>query len=167
MNVQGTLNYAGDFRLPVARAEPPAPRGATVWDGDGFGFSDLLDIVNPLQHLPVVSSVYRQATDDQIGGIPRLLGGLLFGGPLGLVFAAINLAIQAISGRDVGEHVTAAFMGPPSETLGREQRMLAWWPEAPREANTATAERQVADSYRKVAYFVLEPPDARATTMTA
>src|ERR1700749_1104723 len=33
--------------------------GPTLWAHGGFSFKDLLDIVNPLQHIPVVGSVYR------------------------------------------------------------------------------------------------------------
>ena len=32
----------------------------------GISFSDVLDIVNPLQHIPVVSTVYRMITSGQI-----------------------------------------------------------------------------------------------------
>src|ERR1700722_4577543 len=31
-----------------------------------FTFADFLDAINPLQHIPVVSSVYRQATGETI-----------------------------------------------------------------------------------------------------
>ena len=31
---------------------------------DGFSFLDVLDIINPLQHLPVISTLYRQVTGD-------------------------------------------------------------------------------------------------------
>jgi hypothetical protein len=119
MNVNGIITYGG----PIGRESPAPPAvGPRAWDGDGFGFSDLLDVVNPLQHLPVVSAVYRVGTDDDIGTIPRLLGGLLFGGPIGLIAAAVNVAIHAISGRDLAGHVTAAFQGEPSPLLGAEER---------------------------------------------
>ena len=165
MSPDATLSYAGHYQLPVRAAEALPAAGAKPWDGDGFGFSDLVDIINPLQHLPVVSTVYRASTDDDLGGIPRLLGGLLFGGPWGLLFSAVNLAIQAISGRDVGEHVTAAFLGNGGETVGEEGRMLAWWPEPSEDvASSAVAGRQ---AYREVARFVLDPPEAERLTMTA
>lgn len=72
-------------------------------------FWDLLDVVNPLQHIPVVSSVYRHITGDEIGGMARLVGGLLFGGPIGLVSSAANLVVEGVTGKDVGEHVMAAI----------------------------------------------------------
>ncbi|MGB6086494.1 MAG: hypothetical protein WBF74_07845, partial [Parvibaculum sp.] len=32
-----------------------------------FGFSDFLDVINPLQHIPIVSSIYRELTGDELG----------------------------------------------------------------------------------------------------
>ncbi|MEP4884867.1 MAG: hypothetical protein ABJ215_00715, partial [Alphaproteobacteria bacterium] len=43
-------------------------------DGEGF-FSTLLDIVNPLQHIPLVSSLYREITGDEISPSARIVGG--------------------------------------------------------------------------------------------
>jgi hypothetical protein len=36
---------------------------------DGFGFDDFLDIINPLQHLPPISLVYRELTGDEISAM--------------------------------------------------------------------------------------------------
>ena len=30
-----------------------------MWGKDGFSFADLLDVVNPLQHIPVIGQIYR------------------------------------------------------------------------------------------------------------
>jgi hypothetical protein len=95
----------------------PLAAGADASPGSGFGFDDLLDIVNPLQHVPIVSAAYRSVTDDEISPVPRLLGGALFGGLVGLAVAAANTALERITGRDAGEHVVAALFGgsDPSE----------------------------------------------------
>src|SRR5690349_12138760 len=50
-----------------------------LWGKDGFSFGALLDAINPLQHIPVVSTIYRAATGDTIGPAPRIMGGALFG----------------------------------------------------------------------------------------
>ncbi|MEK9660974.1 MAG: hypothetical protein VW644_04435, partial [Alphaproteobacteria bacterium] len=75
-------------------------------NGGDFGtFLDtVLDIVNPLQHLPVVSTLYRSITGDEIGAPARVIGGALFGGPLGAAGAVVNLAVEDATGRDIGEH---------------------------------------------------------------
>ena len=83
-------------------------------DGRGageFSFTDFLDIINPLQHIPVVSSIYRELTNDQIAAAPRLLGGALFGGPAGIITALGNILVEAETGRDIGGNVIAALTG--------------------------------------------------------
>lgn len=76
-------------------------RGAEPLFGeDGLGFRDLLDIVNPLHHIPVVGSLYRKLTGDVIAPAFRIAGGALFGGPLGAAFAAANVVMQQVITRD-------------------------------------------------------------------
>jgi hypothetical protein len=76
-----------------------------------LGFGDFLDLINPLQHIPVVSSVYREATGDEISAPARILGGFLFGGPLGFIAAIINAISEEITGKDIGETAVAALFG--------------------------------------------------------
>jgi hypothetical protein len=71
---------------------------------DGFSFRDLLDIINPLQHIPVVSMIYRKLTGDTLDALPRLAGGVLFGGIAGAVSAVVNLVVKDASGKDIGEN---------------------------------------------------------------
>ncbi len=82
---------------------------AHLFGKDGFGFDDLIDIINPLQHLPIISSLYRELTGDTIAKLPRILGGALFGGPIGAGVAVVNAAIAEESGKDIGGHVIAMF----------------------------------------------------------
>ncbi|MGE5548175.1 MAG: hypothetical protein ACM33T_14815 [Solirubrobacterales bacterium] len=72
-------------------------------------FWDLVDVVNPLQHIPVVNTLYREATGDQIGVGARLAGGALFGGPVGLLVSAIGIGVEEETGKDIGGHVLALF----------------------------------------------------------
>lgn len=92
-------------------------------------FADLLDVINPLQHIPVVSSLYRELTGDEIKAPARVLGGFLFGGPVGLVGSVANAAIEEASGRDLGETVMAWAFGAGDDGSAN----LA---EAPRPAET-------------------------------
>ena len=92
------------------------PGNVTLWDNGGFGFSDILDIINPLQHLPIISAIYRAETGDQIGAIPRILGSMLFGGGLigaaiGAATAVISLAVEQETGKDIGAHIYTAIFG--------------------------------------------------------
>lgn len=76
---------------------------------DGLTFWDLVDVVNPLQHIPVVSTLYRDLTDDTLDPAPRIMGGTLFMGPIGLVASAANVMIEHNTGKDMGGHVLAYF----------------------------------------------------------
>ncbi len=76
-----------------------------------FSFADFLDIINPLQHIPIVSTIYRSITGDEISGAARIFGGALFGGPLGFVVAIVNSIFDEINGKDLGETVLAALTG--------------------------------------------------------
>lgn len=74
-----------------------------------LNFGDLVDIVNPLHHIPVIGSLYRSVTGDQISPAARLAGGALFGGPMGLASATGNVIIEATSGKSPGGHLVAAI----------------------------------------------------------
>ncbi|GEM_PF-3510910 len=62
---------------------------------DGFSFDDLIDIVNPLQHIPIVSSIYRKISGDVIAPAMKIAGGALFGGPLGAAISFVTTTIQS------------------------------------------------------------------------
>lgn len=55
---------------------------------DSFGFGDIIDMINPLQHIPVVNKFYQSATGDTIGSIAMIVGGAIFGGPIGALTSA-------------------------------------------------------------------------------
>lgn len=63
-------------------------------EGDSFGLTDLIDIINPLQHIPIVSQLYQSATGDTMGSAAQIIGGALFGGPIGGVVSAAMVAYQ-------------------------------------------------------------------------
>ncbi len=74
---------------------------------DGFTFSDLIDVVNPLHHIPVVGPIYRKITGDNIDSLPRITGSTLFGGPIGATVAVAETVLEAITGKDTGAHLIA------------------------------------------------------------
>ena len=67
-------------------------------------FDDLIDIVNPLQHLPVVSMLYRAVTGDEIKPAMRILGDIGYGGPMGFVFSCLQVLFEEVSGDDIAGH---------------------------------------------------------------
>jgi len=76
-----------------------------------LSFADFIDILNPLQHIPLLSSIYRAVTGDEIQPSAQIMGATLYGGPIGFA-AATNLAIaQEVAGDTPGGLLIAALMG--------------------------------------------------------
>ena len=109
---------------------------------DGVTFSDFLDVVNPLQNIPVVSSYYRESTGDEASMMAKLAGGALYGGLFGVGaiagFAAslVNTILENQTGKDVGGHVIATLQGKTdapdssdSVTATMMTAMNAWLPQ--------------------------------------
>ena len=69
---------------------------------DGFTFLDAIDIVNPLQHLPVIGPLYREITGDTLDPVSRVAGSTLFLGPFGTAISAVNVALEEFTGNDMG-----------------------------------------------------------------
>lgn len=68
---------------------------------------DVLDVINPLQHIPVVSTLYRAATGDKIGDLERVAGDTLYGGLMGLGSSIANLVFKDVTGKDFGDTALA------------------------------------------------------------
>lgn len=84
---------------------------SSLFGDDGLTFRDVLDLVNPLQHIPLVGNLYRRLTGDILDPAMRLAGGALFGGPIGAGLAAVTLAIKSFGDDDSGA-VSPAPDGP-------------------------------------------------------
>lgn len=141
-------------------AEPPARERAT---GADFLFH-LIDIVNPLQHIPIVSTIYRKITGDEIAPAARLLGGGLFAGPLGLIAATANIVAEGVTGRDFGERAIALFDSETNEPLLAGVAELG--PPTPEPLFASTAEprpalqptREATTGEKSPTYAVPPPP---------
>lgn len=120
-------DVAAAAAAPAPSAQPAsqsAPQlGRSLWSHGGFSFKDLLDIVNPLQHLPVVGSIYRYLTGDEPAAGTRIIGDALYGGPIGFgVSVASTALLTGADGKDIGERLLADVFGSrdsdSSTTLG-------------------------------------------------
>lgn len=98
--------------LPPSSPDSSSRPAEKMWaDGDGPSFSDLLDIINPLQHLPVISTIYRAITGDDISLGARIAGGALYGGPLGVILTGATAALEEATGATASERLAALFHG--------------------------------------------------------
>jgi len=109
----------------------PAPIKAFSEGDDGPSFKDVIDIINPLQHIPIINTIYRHLTGDEEGAVADVGGGALYMGPVGLVGSLVDLAVKAESGKSIGDNILS-WLG-----LGDDD-------DAPAEAaQTAQAQQQI------------------------
>lgn len=128
-----------------------------------MSFGDFLDIINPLQHIPLVNTIYREITGDTIKPSSKVIGGILFGGPLGGMASIANAVVEQAQGKDIGGQIMASlgFDGdaatglPPTGTAGASA--VAALPDS-------AAGRSVPDA---VAAPAAAPADQPARTVTA
>jgi len=115
-----------DTSAATKSASPtPAPAAAANDDGE-MTFWDVLDVINPLQQLPIVGSIYREITGDTIKPASRIMGGVLFGGltgglsllgcVTGGVSALANVVVEKETGKDIAGNAIAATFGESDET---------------------------------------------------
>lgn len=100
---QGRNSAASTDATAAKTASSQGAKGNKAADKDEFSFWDLVDIINPLQHIPVVNTIYRDLTGDKIGNFARIAGGTLFGGFAGAAVAGINAISVNETGNDLGE----------------------------------------------------------------
>jgi hypothetical protein len=79
---------------------------------DGLTIDDVIDVVNPLQHIPVVSTVYRWLTGDTISPAAELAGGALYGGAVGFAASAATIAVDGLMGGSADQQLMVAMLGP-------------------------------------------------------
>jgi hypothetical protein len=172
---------------PLPRSAPPLANGApeptkkldgksrfSLWGEDGFTFGDLLDVINPLQHIPVISTIYRALTGDSLAPAPRLLGDTLFGGPIGAATSAANIVVEYLTGKDAGAHMLALLHIPsqletPTTALAKAESLppSAVPPQGEQLGSLAHASKQVRqaaalDAYtRSHKFLAVTPPQKR------
>src|SRR5437868_15249190 len=107
MSIEATLPVAAP---PISADQAGAPKASKSSDWD-FSFHNLLSIINPLEHLPVIGTLYRAITGTHIGVPERIAGDALYGGLWGAISGAADAVFEAVTGKDVGSTVLALFTG--------------------------------------------------------
>lgn len=87
---------------------PAAAPAAPGNDGESF-LHHIWNVINPLQHLPVVSTIYRAITGEHIGDVEKIAGDALYGGVWGAVTSAADVAFEHITGKSAEDTVLAWF----------------------------------------------------------
>src|SRR3970282_788734 len=90
--IEGVANRGTAGAAP-RRAPAKSEKSFSLWEQESFGFRDVLDIINPLQHIPIVATIYRNMTGDKLGMAPRVIGGALWGRIGGFVSGIVNAVV--------------------------------------------------------------------------
>jgi hypothetical protein len=97
-----------------SQSAPAHARGEIT--ADDFNFDALIDTINPLQHIPVVGTLYRKITGDEMGAPASIVGGALYGGVFGFFSALGNEFLKAVTGNDVGDTILSLLEGDDGAT---------------------------------------------------
>ncbi|SEH68551.1 hypothetical protein SAMN05660691_00899 [Rheinheimera pacifica] len=93
----------------AAAAELADPTPTAFADGNAPGLADALDIINPLQHIPLVSQYYRDWTGDDMGYISQVAGGAFWGGGVGVATSFVNLGLTSVMGKSPSQYIQQLF----------------------------------------------------------
>lgn len=94
---------------------PPAdsPATSSAAADENFGFDDFVDIINPLQHIPIVGDIYRTLSGDSITSFSKVAGGGLFGGPIGFATSLVTSLIEEEGSESVKSLTTSSLIADP------------------------------------------------------
>ena len=163
-NPFGFLDLVKATQHQYVSTDPNGPKRGLVesaFGDDGFGFDDVIAAINPLQQLPIISTIYRAITGDTIDVAPRLIGGAIYGGFFGFISAAVNAAVESSTGHDIGENVRLALFGEP-DNAPRDPVMFA----GDQPARTQTADAAAASATATAEPWYM-PGAATAASSTA
>jgi hypothetical protein len=116
---QKKAGEARAFDALVQGAEKRAQAGDAAKSADGgkkhHGFLEFLttlfDIINPLEHLPIISTIYEHITGHHMNPVARIAGDTLYGGPIGAAVGIANVVSEKKTGKDLGENMLAMLQG--------------------------------------------------------
>jgi hypothetical protein len=129
--------FADILAYQSAKPLETAPQKSGTSD-ESFGFLDIVDMVNPLQHIPLLNLAYRGMTGDEIKPIGKIIGGALFGGPMGASGGIVDAIITNETGKDfAGNAFDLAHISTSQEML-------------PPDLKTANASQNAARAYEKM-----------------
>jgi hypothetical protein len=115
--------------MPVVSDSPMVGKSAKA-SQQSLGFSDLLAVINPLQHIPILGTIYRAITGDTMSPTAEVVGGALFGGIVGAVSSLADVVFTQATGKSVGDTVLA-WLGFDTNSARTTQFATANLPSAP------------------------------------
>jgi hypothetical protein len=96
----------------LAQSAPGVPSSATGTAGaqphEGF-FHHLWNVVNPLQHVPVIGTIYRAITGEHLDAVEKIAGDSLYGGIWGAIASVADVAFEGLTGKSFEDTALALF----------------------------------------------------------
>ncbi len=153
-------NPEGSFETALSYASNIDTPDTAAGKDDSYSFYDVLDVINPLQHIPLVSTLYRGITGDEIKPAAQIIGGAVYGGPVGAVSSTVNVVVQHETGRDLAGNALALVAGDaikqPDIHIDMTRELLAFDNDvrtAPVAANKKANFSQVSGAYQKASRY--------------
>lgn len=110
---QSRLDYfRREAESPIESAVSAAPEKTQE-----LSFRDVLDAINPLNHIPIVSNILQQVTGHEVSAPSQIAGGTLFGGPVGFVSSIARVVVDQVTNVVPEAVTTAAALREPSGAL--------------------------------------------------
>lgn len=99
---------AGPGEPGQSSSDQSSPDQSSFDKGESF-FHHLLDVVNPLQHLPVIGTIYRAITGEHLDPVEKIAGDTLYGGMWGAISSVADVAFEGITGKSFEDTVLSLF----------------------------------------------------------
>lgn len=116
------IGFSKNSQMASAARALDGPDAAPEAD---YSFWDFLDLINPLQHIPVVNSLYREVTGDTIKPEMKLAGGVALGGVFGFVTSLADVIFEQETGKDIGSTVVAGLFGTDAPAATASTKMAS------------------------------------------
>lgn len=89
----------GDDKQEDGEQATTGKKSPGLFENGAPGFGDVLDVINPLHHIPIVNGIYTQLTGDDAGYAARVAGGFLYGGGIGALASTLDSGLESASGK--------------------------------------------------------------------
>lgn len=103
--------------VTAAPATPDTPATASSAAPHESFFQHLLNVVNPLQHLPIIGTIYRAITGEHLDPVEKIAGDTLYGGLWGAVSSIADVAFEGLTGKSFEDTALALFKSDGSSKV--------------------------------------------------
>ena len=107
-NSYAVADASADAGITQITVTPERNTTKEFFGENGPSFRDVLDAINPLNHIPIVSGLLEKATGHTPSIASKLAGGALFG-PIGFAASLVDVIFQQQTGKGAADSMIAAL----------------------------------------------------------